>query len=63
MSDHLVSVVRAFKGTIVTDRAAAKNGDQVDRQIEDLAVCGAEHSLSSGYAIHMLRMQQISATL
>ncbi|MGP9551388.1 tyrosine-type recombinase/integrase [Halomonas sp. AOP42-D1-22] len=42
MSDHLVLVVRAFKGTIVTDRAAAKNGDQVDRQIEDLAVCGAD---------------------
>lgn len=26
----------------MTDRAAAKNGDQVDRQIEDLAVCGAD---------------------
>ena len=42
MSDHLALVVRAFTGTIVTDRASAKNGDQVDRQIEDLAVCGAD---------------------
>jgi len=42
MSDHLALVVRAFTGTIVTDRASAKNGDRVDRQIEDLAVCGAE---------------------
>lgn len=42
MSDHLVLVVRAFTGTIVTDRASAKNGDRVDRQIEDLAVCGAD---------------------
>ncbi|MGP8292311.1 site-specific integrase [Halomonas sp. KG2] len=42
MSDHLALVVRAFTGTIVTDRASAKNGDRVDRQIEDLAVCGAD---------------------
>lgn len=42
MSDHLAIVVGAFTGTIVTDRAAAKNGDRVDRQIEDLAVCGAD---------------------
>lgn len=42
MSDHLALVVNAFTGTIVTDRASAKNGDQVDRQIEDLAVCGAD---------------------
>lgn len=42
MSDHLAIVVGAFTGTIVTDRASAKNGDQVDRQIEDLAVCGAD---------------------
>ena len=43
MSDHLALVVRAFTGTIVTDRALAKNGDRVDRQIEDLAVCGADN--------------------
>jgi len=42
MSDHLAIVVNAFCGTIVTDRASAKNGDRVDRQIEDLAVCGAD---------------------
>ncbi|MEH6643318.1 tyrosine-type recombinase/integrase [Vreelandella glaciei] len=42
MTNHLALVVRAFTGTIVTDRASAKNGDQVDRQIEDLAVCGAD---------------------
>lgn len=42
MSDHLALVVKAFTGTIVTDRASAKNGDRVDRQIEDLAVCGAD---------------------
>ncbi|MGO1690936.1 MAG: site-specific integrase [Halomonas sp.] len=42
MSDYLALVVRAFTGTIVTDRASAKNGDRVDRQIEDLAVCGAD---------------------
>lgn len=42
MSDHLAIVVRAFTGTIVKDRASAKNGDRVNRQIEDLAVCGAD---------------------
>lgn len=42
MSDHLALVVGAFTGTIVTDRSSAKNGDQLDRQIEDLAVCGAD---------------------
>jgi hypothetical protein len=42
MSDHLTLVVRAFTGNIVIDRASAKNGDRVDRQIEDLAVCGAD---------------------
>lgn len=42
MSDHLALVVGAFTGTIVADRASAKNGDRVDRQIEDLAVCGAD---------------------
>jgi hypothetical protein len=42
MSDHLALVVNAFTGTIVANRASAKNGDQVDRQIEDLAVCGAD---------------------
>ncbi len=42
MSDHLAIVVNAFAGTVVTDRASAKNGDRVDRQIEDLAVCGAD---------------------
>jgi len=42
MSDHLALVVNAFAGTIVTDRVSAKNGDRLDRQIEDLAVCGAD---------------------
>ena len=41
MSDHLALVVNAFTGIIVTDRTSAINGDQADRQIEDLAVCGA----------------------
>jgi integrase len=41
MSDHLALVVNAFTGIIVTDRTLAKNGDRADRQIEDLAVCGA----------------------
>ena len=36
-------VVRAFTGIYRgEDRASAKNGDRVDRQIEDLAVCGAD---------------------
>lgn len=42
MTDHLALVLRAFTGTIVTDRASAKNGNRADRQIEDLAVCGAD---------------------
>lgn len=42
MSDHLALVVGAFTGTIVEDRASAKNGGRMDRQIEDLAVCGAD---------------------
>lgn len=42
MSDHLALVVGAFTGTIVTDRSSAKNGNLVDRQIEDLAVCGSD---------------------
>jgi len=42
MSDHLALVVRAFTGTIVTDRPSAKNGDRVNRQIEELAICGAD---------------------
>lgn len=42
MSDHLALVVNAFAGTIVTDRTFAKNGDRADRQIEDLAICGAD---------------------
>lgn len=42
MSDHLALVVGAFSGSIITDRASAKNGDRADRQIEDLAVCGAD---------------------
>lgn len=41
LSDHLTLVVNAFTGIIVTDRASAKNGDRADRQIEDVAVCGA----------------------
>ncbi|WP_235825458.1 tyrosine-type recombinase/integrase [Vreelandella rituensis] len=42
MSDHLALVVSAFTGTIVRDQSSAKNGNQVDRQIEDLAICGAD---------------------
>ncbi|MCF5166399.1 tyrosine-type recombinase/integrase [Pseudomonas congelans] len=42
MSDHLALVVGAFTGTIVMDRASATNGYRIDRQIEDLAVCGAD---------------------
>lgn len=42
MSDHLALVVNAFNGTIVKDRASAKNGTREDRQVEDLAVCGAD---------------------
>lgn len=41
MSNHLALVVNAFTGIIVTDRTSAKNGDRADRQIEDVAVCGA----------------------
>jgi len=41
MSDHLALVVNAFTGIIVTDRTSAENGDRADRQIEDVAVCGA----------------------
>lgn len=41
MSDHLALVVNAFTQPIVTDRTSAKNGDRADRQIEDVAVCGA----------------------
>ena len=41
MSDHLALVVSAFSGSIVRDRASAVNGHLVDRQIENLAVCGA----------------------
>lgn len=42
MSDHLTLVISAFTGDIVTDRTSAKNGDRADRQIEDLAICGAD---------------------
>jgi len=41
MSDHMALVVNAFTGIIVTDRTSAKNGNRADRQIEDVAVCGA----------------------
>ena len=41
MTDHLALVVNAFTGIIVTDRTSAKNGDRANRQIEDVAVCGA----------------------
>ena len=41
MSDHMALVVSAFTGVIVTDRISAVNGDIADKQIEDLAVCGA----------------------
>ncbi|WP_199775492.1 hypothetical protein [Microbulbifer pacificus] len=42
MSDHLAVVVNAFTGRIVRDRGEAINGEQADRQIEDLAVCGSD---------------------
>lgn len=42
LNDHLALVVHAFTGRIVTDREAAKNGDNTERQIQDLAVCGAD---------------------
>lgn len=42
MSDHLALVVNAFNGTIISDRASAKNGSRDECQIEDLAVCGAD---------------------
>lgn len=42
MSDHLALVVNAFSGTIVTDRESARNGFRADRQIQDLAICGAD---------------------
>lgn len=42
MSDHLALVVGAFTGSIVRDRASAVNGNLVGRQIENLAVCGAD---------------------
>ncbi|WP_417500891.1 site-specific integrase [Marinobacter sp.] len=42
MTDHLALVVNAFTGKIVTDRTSAKNGGRADRQIEDVAVCGAD---------------------
>jgi hypothetical protein len=41
MSDHLALVVNAFTGIIVKDHTLAKNGNRADRQIEDVAVCGA----------------------
>lgn len=41
LSNHLALVVNAFTGIIITDRTSAKNGDRADRQIEDVAVCGA----------------------
>lgn len=44
MSDHLALVVEAFTGSIVTDRASAKNGDHADSLIEDLAICGADQT-------------------
>ena len=42
MSDSLALVINAFNGTIIKDRASAKNGNREERQIEDLAVCGAD---------------------
>ncbi len=42
LNDHIALVVHAFTGRIVTDREAAKNGDNPERQIQDLAVCGAD---------------------
>lgn len=42
MSDHLALVVRAFTGTILTNRSSANNGNRADRQIEDLAICDAD---------------------
>lgn len=42
LKDQLTLVVNAFTGVIVRDRQAARNGEREDRQIEDLAVCGAD---------------------
>ncbi len=42
MNDHLALVVNAFNGTIISDRASAKNGSRAECQIEDLAVCGSD---------------------
>ena len=41
MTNHLAVAVNAFTGRIVTSREDAENGDNADRQIQDLAVCGA----------------------
>ena len=41
MTNHLAVAVNAFTGRIVTSRDEAENGDNADRQIEDLAVCGS----------------------
>ena len=41
MTDHLAVAVNAFTGRIVTSRDEADNGDNPDRQIQDLAVCGS----------------------
>lgn len=41
MTDHLAVAVNAFTGRIVTSRDEAINGDQADRQIKNVAVCGS----------------------
>ncbi|MAZ88372.1 MAG: integrase [Cellvibrionaceae bacterium] len=42
LKDHLALVVNAFTGVIVSDRYVARNGDRADRQLSNLAVCGAD---------------------
>ena len=42
MADHESLIVQAFKGTIRASRTQATNGDDPERQIENLAVCGAD---------------------
>ncbi|MEH6813401.1 MAG: site-specific integrase [Motiliproteus sp.] len=39
---ELAPMLNAFRGTIVSDRQAAHNGERADRQIEGLAVCGSD---------------------
>ncbi|WP_018274845.1 tyrosine-type recombinase/integrase [Teredinibacter turnerae] len=42
LKDHLALVVNAFTGVIVGNRHEAHNGEREDRQLRNLAVCGAD---------------------